>query len=127
MKQTIFTIILAIIILVIFAISTSQVDAMVEGIDSTNYDSYVKPITDEYGYNIGECEKEYLTGEEYFYNEYYDHWNVDKIYDSSMVTTKNLAIAFAEVNYSNCKIKFITHSNEKNWKKISKRKRKNNN
>ena len=127
MKQTIFTIILAIIILVIFAVSTSQVDAMVEGIDSTNYDSYVKPIADEYGYNIGECEKEYLAGEEYFYNEYYDHWNVDKIYDSSMVTTKNLAIAFAEVNYPNCKIKFITHSNKKNWKKILKRKRKNNN
>jgi hypothetical protein len=110
MAQKIFTIILAILILIIFAVSTSQVDAMVEGIDSTNYDSYVKPIADEYGYNIGECEKEYLAGEEYFYNEYYDHWNVDKIYDSSMVTTKNLAI-----------------SNKKSWKKILKRKRKNNN
>ena len=127
MAQKIFTIILAIIILIIFAVSTSQVDAMVEGIDSTNYDSYVKPIADEYGYNIGECEKEYLAGEEYFYNEYYDHWNVDKIYDSSMITTKNLAIAFAEVNYPNCKIKFITSSNKKSWKKILKRKRKNNN
>ena len=127
MAQKILTIILAILILIIFAVSTSQVDAMVEGIDSTNYDSYVKPIADEYGYNIGECEKEYLAGEEYFYNEYYDHWNVDKIYDSSMVTTKNLAIAFAEVNYPNCKIKLITHSNKKNWKKILKRKRKNNN
>ena len=88
MAQKIFTIILAIIILIIFAVSTSQVDAAVEGIDSTNYDSYVKPIADEYGYNIGECEKEYLEGEEYFYNEYYDHWNVDKVYDSSLIPKK---------------------------------------
>lgn len=110
-------------ILCAFGLSPSH--AMVKGINSKNYDSYVKPIADEYGYNIGECEKEYLIGEEYFYNDYYDHWNVDKVYDPSMVTTKNLAVAFAKANYPKCKIKFITLSNEKNWKKILKRKGKN--
>ena len=94
---------------------------MVKGVDSKNYDSYVKPITDEYGYNIGECEKKYLAGEEYFYNEYYDHWNVDKVYDSSMVNSRNLAIAWANTNYPKCKIKFIKLNN-KGWKKLENRK-----
>jgi hypothetical protein len=91
MAQKIFTIILAIIILIIFAVSTSQVDATVKGITAKNYDSYVKPIADEYGYNVGECDKPYLKGEEQFYNEYYDHWNVDKVYDKNLVkkTKKN--------------------------------------
>lgn len=91
MANKILTIILAIIILIIFAVSTSPVNAMVKGIDSTNYYTYIKPIADEYGYNIGECEKPYLKGEEQFYNEYYDHWNVDKVYDKSLVkkTKKN--------------------------------------
>ena len=88
MANKIFTIILAIIILIIFAVSTSQVDAKVKGITAKNYDSYIKPITDEYGYNIGECDKPYLKGEEQFYNEYYDHWNVDKVYDKSLIKKK---------------------------------------
>lgn len=85
MAERIFTIILAIIIFIIFAVSTSQVNATVKGITAENYDSYIKPIADEYGYNIGECDKPYLKGEEQFYNEYYDHWNVDKVYDKSLV------------------------------------------
>lgn len=124
MKNKVFTVITIIIILIIFVLSTTPVHAMVDGIDSYNYDSYVKPNNDAYGYNIGECEREYLPGEEYFYNEYYDHWNVDTVYDSSIVTSKKLAIAFAQVNYPNCKVKIIT-MNKKNWKKILKRKNKN--
>ena len=85
MAEKIFRIILAIIIFAIFAVSTSQVDAKVKGITAKNYDSYIKPIADEYGYNIGECDKPYLKGEERFYNDYYDHWNVDKVYDKSLV------------------------------------------
>lgn len=57
----------------------------VDGITAKNYLSYEKPIADEYGYNKGECSKEYLEGEEYFYNDYYDHWNVDKVYNKSLV------------------------------------------
>lgn len=68
-----------------FTFTLAPTYATVEGIDSSNYDTYVKPIADEYGYNIGECEKEYLPGEEYFYNEYYDHWNVDKVYDETLI------------------------------------------
>ena len=83
--KAIIHILIAIILLAIGLLSTSQVNATVKGITSKNYDSYVKPISDEYGYNKGECEKEYLAGEEYFYNEYYDHWNVDKVYDSSLI------------------------------------------
>lgn len=85
MTEKIFRIVLAIIIFAIFAVSTSQVDAKVKGITAKNYDSYVKPIADECGYNIGECDKPYLKGEEQFYNDYYDHWNVDKVYDKSLV------------------------------------------
>ena len=57
----------------------------VDGITSENYSDYEKPIADEYGYNKGECEKEYREGEEQFYNECYDHWNVDKVYDTALV------------------------------------------
>ena len=118
------TIISIIIILIIFMCSTSSVNAMTNGVDSNNYDTYVKPNADAYGYNIGECEKEYLIGEEYFYNEYYDHWNVDLVYDYDQITTKKLVTAFANANYPNCKVKIIT-MNKKNWKKVLKRKNKN--
>lgn len=85
MKSKAFTTITIIIILIIFALSTTPVHATVEGIDASNYDTYVKPFPDVYGYNIGECEREYLPGEEYFYNEYYDHWNVDRVYDETLI------------------------------------------
>lgn len=100
---------------------TSPCSAMVKGINSQNYMTYEKSISDTYGYNKGECDREYLAGEEFFYNEYYDHWNVDKVYDSNLITSRNLAIAYAETNYPKCKIKFIT-LNKKGWQKITHRK-----
>lgn len=112
MANKIFTIVLAILIIIIFMVSTSRVDATVKGINSKNYDSYIKPIADEYGYNIGECEKGYLVGEEYFYNDYYDHWNVDKVYDSSLIPKEKVK-----------EKKAVKKNKKKNKKKI---KRKNN-
>lgn len=123
MKKNIVVMAVMVIIGFCFLVSTSH--ATVKGIDATNYESYVKPIADAYGYNFGECEREYLVGEEYFYNEYYDHWNVDKVYDPSQLTNRQLAISYTKALYPNHKIKFITLTNEKNWKKILKRKGKN--
>ena len=60
----------------------------VDGITKDNYDSWVKTYPDSYGYNKGECDTSYLEGEEYFYNEYYDHWNVGKVYDRSLIPQK---------------------------------------
>ena len=91
----------------------------VDGITKDNYDSYVKPNADVYGYNKGECETPYLEGEEYFYNEYYDHWNVDKVYDASLIPQKaeavkkvvkkktnlQIAKAYAKKHYKGYKIK----------------------
>lgn len=57
----------------------------INGITAENYLSYEKPIEDAYGYNKGECDREYIAGEEYFYNEYYDHWNIDKVYDETLI------------------------------------------
>ena len=126
MKHIITIIIGAIIILTIFALSTTQVDAMPKGIDSNNFNSYVKPINDSYGYNIGECNRKYLPGEEYFYDKYYDHWNVDKVYDSKAVTSKKLAKAFTKANYPKCKVVFIGQvDTKKEWKRITHRKGKN--
>lgn len=78
---------LIIIALTIIAImgNVTIAHATVAGITSENYADYEKPIADEYGYNKGECDTEYLPGEEYFYNEYVDHWNVDKVYDESLI------------------------------------------
>lgn len=64
----------------------------IDGITAENYADYEKPISDAYGYNKGECEKEYMEGEEQFYNEYYDHWNVEKVYDESIVKEEASAI-----------------------------------
>ena len=93
----------------------------VDGITKDNYDSYVKPNADVYGYNKGECETPYLEGEEYFYNEYYDHWNVDKVYDASLIPQKaeavkkvvkkktnlQIAKAYAKKHYKGYKIKVV--------------------
>lgn len=111
---------IAIVITIAF---TAPAYAMPKGIDSRNYNKYVKPNPDMYGYNKGECKREYLPGEELFYNEYYDHWNVDLVYDSKYVSSKKLAIAFTKANYPKYKIKFIT-LNKKGWKKILHRKSK---
>jgi len=113
---------IALIFIAVGLFSTSEVNAMPKGINSHNYMTYEKPNVDpRYGYNKGECNTEYLAGEEYFYNEYYDHWNVDEVYDSNLVTNRNLAVAYAKANYPKCKIRFIT-LNKKGWKKILHRK-----
>ena len=126
MKNKVLTIVSIIIILIIFVLCTTPVHAMPRGVDSFNYDSFVKSCNDAYGYNIRECNRKYLPGEEYFYNKHYDHWNVDKVYDSKVVTSKKLAKAFAKANYSNCKIKFIGQvDTKKEWKRILHRKGKN--
>lgn len=49
-----------------------------------NYTMWEKKYKDSYGFNKGECEDGgYKKNEEKFYNDYYDHWNVDKVYDSN--------------------------------------------
>lgn len=83
LKKRIIGIVLA--IAVAFTFTTSTVCASVNGITKDNYMDYVKPYADQYGYNIGECDRPYLDGEEYFYDEYTDHWNVDKVYDKSLI------------------------------------------
>ena len=76
------------IIAIAFTMTITPTFASVDGITSENYLDYEKPIADAYGYNKGECDRPYLEGEEYFYNEYYDHWNVDKVYDESVINKK---------------------------------------
>lgn len=75
--------------------------ASVEGITAENYLDYEKPIKDSYGFNKGESEGEYLKGEEYFYNDYYDHWNVDRVYDEKLIPTEeqNEPVTKEEKNY----------------------------
>ena len=62
--------------------ATSPAAAAVEGITADNYTSWEKTYP---GYNKGEADLEYLPGEEYFYNDYIDHWNVDRVYDASLI------------------------------------------
>lgn len=92
--------------------------AMVKDVYSTNYLTYEKTYADMHGYNKGECNPSYKVGEEYFYNEYYDHWNVDLVYDKNLVTSRKLAKEYCKVNYPNHKIKFV----KLNSKKLLKRK-----
>ena len=80
------------IITIFFIVSTTSTFASVDGINSDNYLTYEKTYEDTYGYNKGECDKPYLEGEEYFYNEYYDHWNVDKIYDRNLLIEQGIII-----------------------------------
>lgn len=71
-------------------------------VDSTNYDQYIKPVRDAYGFNIGECNRKYLPHEEYFYGRTYDHWNVDKVYDSELIY--DLFISFEK---SSCRMSSV--------------------
>lgn len=57
----------------------------VQGITAENYTEWEKIYPDSPGYNKGECDFPYLDGEEYFYNEYVDHWNVDRVYDPALI------------------------------------------
>lgn len=107
MKKTLLTIIVA-IIAVISIVST--VKAEVEGITAENYLDYEKPIKDEYGFNKGECNRPYLEGEEFFYDDYYDHWNVDKVYDKTMIPKKEVV----KVSTKTVKVKvFCKHKMKK--------------
>ena len=101
-------------------VSVTPCYGTVQGITSKNYLSYEKKYADTYGYNKGECNREYLPNEEFFYNDYYDHWNVDKVYDPSCITNKKLVVAYAKANYPNHKIQFITLNN--GHKKLKNRK-----
>lgn len=112
-----------IIFAIVFSFTATSAYAMPKGIDSRNYADYEKSYYDIYGYNKGECNPKYKIGEEFFYNEYYDHWNVDLVYDSKYVSSKKLAVAFTKANYPKYKIKFITF-NKANRKKILHRKSK---
>lgn len=87
---------IVIIITIAFTMTITPTFASVDGITSENYLDYEKPIADAYGYNKGECDRPYLEGEEYFYNEYYDHWNVDKVYDESIVAPKEEEVVVEE-------------------------------
>ena len=83
-----YLIIFALVFLIAFitqVIETETAHATVKGITAKNYMEYVKEYPDAYGYNKGECEHKYLKGEEYFYNDYYDHWNVERIYDIDLI------------------------------------------
>ena len=91
----------------LICIGSSSSYAMVKDVYSTNYLTYEKTYADIYGYNKGECNPSYKVGEEYFYNEYYDHWNVDLVYDKNLVTSRKLAKEYCKVNYPNHKIKFV--------------------
>ena len=88
MKKTLIVFI-TLILCMTFTIPTF---AQVEGITADNYLDYEKPIRDAYGYNKGECERPYLEGEEYFYSEYYDHWNVDLVYDKTLLPQKETIV-----------------------------------
>lgn len=54
-------------------------------INSSNYMKYEKKVKAARGYNRGECSRKYLPHEEHFYSRYYDHWNVDVVYDHELI------------------------------------------
>lgn len=83
MKKLILITLIAII--ATMGITTGTAHASVKGITKDNYLTYEKKYKDAYGYNKGECDTPYKDGEEYFYNEYYDHWNVEKVYDLELI------------------------------------------
>ena len=111
-------ILIAVAIITMIIMCSGNVYAMPKGITSKNYDSYIKPISDTYGFNKGEANVKYHAGEEYFYNKHYDHWNVEKVYDNSVVTSRKLAKAYAKANYPKCKVVFV----KMNDKRIDNRK-----
>ena len=82
-----------IIIALIMAICVNATPcyAVVDGITRDNYLEHEKTIKGSYGFNKGECEGEYLEGEEYFYDkDWYDHWNVDLVYDRDVIPKEYL-------------------------------------
>ena len=121
------TIIIISIILTVFCTNVNIASASVQGITKDNYLTYEKKYKDSYGYNKGECNIEYLQGEEYFYNDYIDHWNVCKVYDYEVIkqatqktttqkstkkkiTSKKLAINYCKKYYKKYKVKFVKYN-----------------
>ena len=110
MKKIITIIVVAIIAIVVMTSGT--VHATVSGITKDNYLTYEKKYKDAYGFNKGESDPKYLEGEEYFYNEYYDHWNVEKVYDKNLIpktTNKGLVKAYCKKYYKNRAIKYTNY------------------
>ena len=76
------------------------------------------------------CAGEYLDGEELFYNDVYNHENVDLVYDADYVkeyreaqkkpaTNKRLVKQFCKEHYGNTKIKYVKNPS---YKRITHRK-----
>ena len=139
-KKLIRKIITAIIVLIFTALLCTVHDprdyasAAVKGITKDNYLTYEKPNRDPRdGYNKGDANarsNEYMDGEEIFYNEYYDHWNVDEVYDEETVrkartatkevkkakakkSNKQLVKTFCRKHYGNKKIKYVKNPSYK--------------
>lgn len=55
--------------------------------DGYDWETYEKPNADKPGFNAGEVETDHLYNEEYFYNDYYDHSNVDLVYDEEIANS----------------------------------------
>lgn len=72
-------------VIIALAATAAPTHAAVDGITKDNYTAWEKTIPDAYGYNKGEADLPYMEGEEYFYNEYTDHWNVDRVYDETLI------------------------------------------
>lgn len=65
------------------------VEEPTEEVEESYYDweTYEKPNADKPGFNSGEVETDHLYNEEYFYNDYYDHSNVDLVYDEEIANS----------------------------------------
>lgn len=129
MKKTIIFTLTILTLCLTFIIPTF---AEVDGITAENYLDYEKPIKDEYGFNKGECNRPYLEGEEYFYDDYYDHWNVDKVYDKTLISRveetkkviykKNLTVIkkWVKKHYRKYKIKVVKYNKVQRKRKSKK-------
>lgn len=108
--------------------SVEYTHAAVKGITKASYLTYEKPVKDpRTGYNKGDegaPADTYRDGEELFYNRYYDHWNVDQVYDAAKVkairrarkarkvTNRRLVRRFIRRHYGkNKKYKYIKNPN----------------
>ena len=112
MKRTIIITLIAILATITAAgITTGTAHASVKGITAKNYMEYVKEYPDAYGYNKGECEHKYLKGEEYFYNEYIDHWNVERVYDLELIPKGYFIKKVVKAKAKPHKIRMIKKSN----------------
>lgn len=91
--------VILIALIMAICINATPCYAVVDGITRDNYLEYEKPIRDKYGFNKGECAGPYIEGEEWFYNEGYDHWNVDLVYDRDIIPKEYLNPTVAVVEH----------------------------